>query len=113
MAYSEELAQRLRKLFKRKRGIVEKKMFGGVGFLLRGNMSVGVYKESLILRVDPEVYDDLLKRAHVGPFDITGRPMSGWVMVGAGGWGDAAALAAWVEMSLGYVQALPAKEKKC
>ena len=65
----------------RKRNIEEKKMFGGVGFLLHGNMLVGVWKDSLIVRLGPDSYDDALLEPHVREFDITGRPMKGWVLV--------------------------------
>jgi len=80
MAYDEKLARRMRDELK---GIpfVEKKMFGGVGFLLHGNMACGVYKENMIVRVDPAKHVSLLKKPGARPFDITGRPMKGWVMV--------------------------------
>jgi TfoX/Sxy family transcriptional regulator of competence genes len=81
MAFSEELAERIRQALARKRGVEEKKMFGGVGFLLHGNMLVGVWKDSLIVRLGPEEGDEALKEAHVSEFDITGGSMKGWVLV--------------------------------
>jgi len=66
-------------------GLVEKKMFGGVGFMLNGNMACGVNKEDLIARIGPEKYEQGLTHPHVRPFDFTGRPMKGWVMVGPDG----------------------------
>ena len=84
MAYNEKLAERIRAELS---GVpfVEKKMFGGVGFLLHGNMACGVHKNSMIVRVDPEKHDALLKKPHTRPFDITGRPMKGWLIVDADG----------------------------
>jgi TfoX/Sxy family transcriptional regulator of competence genes len=78
MAFSETLAARVRKCLARKKGIGEKKMFGGVGFLLNGNLLVGVWKDSLIARLGPEEGDEALKEPHVKVFDITGRPMKNW-----------------------------------
>src|SRR5438876_12223426 len=89
MAYSESLAQRIRQVLARRRGIVEKKMFGGVGFLLNGNMLVGVWKDSLIVRLGPEEGDEAPKEPHVKELDITGGRMKGWVLVEPeGGEGD-------------------------
>src|SRR5437773_10425641 len=81
MAFSEILAERIRQSVARRKGVAEKKMFGGIGFLLHGNMLVGVWKESLIVRLDPDEYEDALKERFVKEFDITGRPMKGWVLV--------------------------------
>ena len=85
MAYSESLADRIRQTFARRRGIIEKKMFGGVGFLLHGNMCVGVWKTSLIARLGLDQAESALNEPYVEEFDITGRPMKGWVMVEADG----------------------------
>jgi TfoX/Sxy family transcriptional regulator of competence genes len=76
MGFSESLAQRIRDALARKKNIEEKKMFGGVGFLLKGNILVGVWKNSLIVRVGPDGYEDALLEPHVREFDITGKPMS-------------------------------------
>ena len=73
MAFSEALAERIRRRLARRKGIEEKKMFGGIGFLLNGTMLVGVWKESLIARLGPEGGDEALKEPHVKEFDITGR----------------------------------------
>src|SRR5262245_21188067 len=81
MAFSAALAERIRQALARKRGVEEKKMFGGVGFLLNGNMLVGVWKDSLIVRLGPEKGDEALKEPHVSEFNITGRSMKGWVLV--------------------------------
>lgn len=110
MAYDEALAVRIRSALARRKGFVEKKMFGGVGFLLNGNMCVGIWKDFLIVRLDPEAYDLALAEPHVEKFDITGKAMSGWVMVGPDGIG-AKDLKKWIERAISYVSALPKKAK--
>jgi TfoX/Sxy family transcriptional regulator of competence genes len=77
MAFDEALAARIRDALARKRGVEKKKMFGGVGFLLNGNMLVGVWKDSLIVRLGPDNYDDALLEPHVRKFDIMGRALKG------------------------------------
>ena len=109
MPYNEETAERVRPLMKRRRGFSEKKMFGGVGFLLDGNMCVGVWKESLILRLGPDAYEQALERPFVSEFDITGRPMTGWVMVSPEGFSDEEELKQWLEAAVKFVRRLPAK----
>ena len=81
MAYDEALADRVLKALSDQPDLVEKKMFGGVGYLLRGNMACGVHKDKLIVRVGPAGYEEAISRPHTAPFDITGRAMKGWVMV--------------------------------
>ena len=81
MAFDEALAERIRRGLARKRGVEEKKMFGGVGFLLNGNMLVGVWKNSLIVRLGEDDHEAALSEPHVREFDITGKPMKGWLMV--------------------------------
>ena len=109
MAYSESLAGRLRDVRARKRGIVERKMFGGLVFLLDGNMLVGVWKDSLIARLGPDRAADALKEPHVGMFDVTGRPMRNWVLVGPGGVEDGRSLTEWVGRAEKFVRTLPPK----
>ena len=109
MPYDESLAERIREALARRRGIADKKMFGGVGFLLNGNMLVGVWKDSLIVRLDPDEYNDALAEEHVRVFDITGRPMRGWVMVDADGLEDGTQLKSWIDRAMNYVKTLPAK----
>jgi len=109
MAFDEWLAARIRDALARKRGIEEKKMFGGVGFLLNGNMLVGVWKNSLIVRVGPDGYEDALLEPHVKEFDITGRPMKGWVLVEPGGIEDDGQVKAWIQRAMKFVGSLPAK----
>jgi TfoX/Sxy family transcriptional regulator of competence genes len=97
MAFDENLAARIRTALARKKSIEEKKMFGGVGFLLNGNMLVGVWKESLIVRLSDEQGEEVLKEAHVKEFDITGRAMKGWVLVGPEGIEDDEQLKGWIQ----------------
>jgi hypothetical protein len=109
MAYNEALAERIRQRLAGRKSLEEKKMFGGVGFLLNGNIVVGVWKDSLIARVGPDAYEESLLEPHVKEFDITGRPMRGWVMVEPGGVSDDDALAEWVGKATKFVRTLPAK----
>lgn len=112
MVYSESLAERIRGQLSRRAGIEEKKMFGGVGFLLRGNMCVGVWKNSLIVRLDLDYAADALAKPHVKEFDITGRPMQGWVMVEPDGLERDRQLAEWIKRAVAFVKTLPAKQKE-
>jgi TfoX/Sxy family transcriptional regulator of competence genes len=109
MAFSEALAVRIRQRLARKKGIDEKKMFGGIGFLLNGNMCVGVWKDSLIVRLGPEQYEDALREPHAKEFDITGKPMKGWVMIEPQGIKDNNQLSAWIQQAVKFVGKLPAK----
>jgi hypothetical protein len=109
MAFSEELAERIRQGLARKKGIEEKKMFGGIGFLLNGNMLVGVWKDSLIVRLDPDEYEDALLEPQISEFNITGRPMKGWVLVQPEGVEDAGQVKAWIQRAVKFVGKLPKK----
>jgi TfoX/Sxy family transcriptional regulator of competence genes len=109
MAFSESLAARVRETVGRTTGIDEKRMFGGVGFLLYGNMLVGVWKDSLIVRVGPAAYADALLEPHVREFDVTGRPMKGWVLVDPEGVEEDESLSDWVRRATEFVETLPAK----
>ena len=108
MAYDEKLAVRIRVEF-HKIPFVEKKMFGGVGFLINGNMACGVYKNDLIVRVDPQKHESLLKKPGARPFDITGKPMKGWLMVDADGTRTERKLSTWVQLGVKYALSLPPK----
>ena len=110
MPFSESLAARTRDALAREPGITEKKMFGGLSFLLHGKLLVGVFKDSLIARVGPERAKTALKKPHVGVFDITGRPMKGWVLVEPEGVKDDDQLAGWIDWAYKFVKTLPAKE---
>lgn len=109
MAYDEGLAERLRETMQGEPGMVEKAMFGGLGFIVDGNMSVGIYGEQLIVRVGPDAYQMALKRPSAGEFDVTGRPMKGWVMVGPEGLEDDAAFEEWVQEGIAFARSLPPK----
>ena len=109
MAFSEELAERIRRRLARRKGVEEKKMFGGIGFLLNGNLLVGVWKDSLVVRLGPEEGDEALKEPHVKEFDITGRPMKGWVLVEPEGVEGDDQLAGWIQRAVTFVGKLPAK----
>lgn len=109
MAFDENLASRIRTALARNKGVEEKKMFGGLGFLLNGNMLVGVWKNSMIVRLGPDEREAALLEPHVGEFDITGRAMKGWVMVAAEGVADESAVKEWVKRAVKFVGKMPAK----
>ena len=109
MPYSAALADRVRHLLARERGVVEKRLFGGIGFLLNGNLLVAVWHDSLIVRLGPAAAAAALAEPHVGPFDVTGRAMTGWVMVAPDGLGEDAELTDWIGRATEFVRTLPAK----
>ncbi|KPK49228.1 MAG: RNA methyltransferase [Myxococcales bacterium SG8_38_1] len=109
MAYDEKLAERIREVLKRRRGVSEKEMFGGLAFLVNGHMACGVQGDDLMVRVGPEDYESALKKTGARPMDFTGRPLKGMVYVGPRGHRRAPSLKAWVERGLSYVRSLPPK----
>ena len=111
MAYDENLAKRVDTVLDRidPPKLVDKKMFGGIGFLVQGNMACGVYQEKLIVRVGPEKYDQSLDQPGVRVFDITGRPMTGWVMVDEDVLQLDKDLELWVSQGVEFALTLPAK----
>jgi hypothetical protein len=109
MAFNEFLAQRIRQSLARRKDIDEKKMFGGIGFLLNGNLLVGVWKDSLIARIGPDEGQEALLEPHVKAFDITGRPMKGWVLVAPEGIEDDGQLKAWILRAVKFVGKMGAK----
>ena len=109
MAFDEKLGLRIRDMLAGLPGLVEKKMFGGIGFILNGNMACGVHKDALIVRVGPEGYQSALDAPHTGVFDMTGRPMTGWVVVNAPGFATNQSLSDWVQQGLEYTRSLPPK----
>jgi TfoX/Sxy family transcriptional regulator of competence genes len=111
MPFDELLRIRIRALIGTLPALEEKKMFGGVGFLVNGNMACGVHKNDLIVRVGVAGYENALSHPHVRPFDMTGRPMAGWVMVAPAGCAAESDLKAWVEQGLAFANTLPSKEK--
>jgi TfoX/Sxy family transcriptional regulator of competence genes len=139
MAYDESLAERVRQTFPRRtsttarkstaekksiskrksiaekkstsvtKTIVEKKMFGGLAFFLNGNVAVGVWKDSLIVRLGPEQGESALHEPYVKDFDITGRPLKGWAMVGPEALEDDDQLKEWIHRAMKFVKNLPRK----
>ena len=108
MAYNLKLAERIRSQLDGM-PFVEKKMFGGVGYLLHGNMACGVHADDLIVRVDPGKYEASLKKSHTRPFDMTGRPMKGWLLVEADGYKTARQLSTWIQEGVAFALTLPPK----
>jgi hypothetical protein len=110
MAYDEDLANRIRELVGSQRGVEEKPMFGGLAFLINGNMSVAVSgKGGLMVRVPPEETAKLLEREHVSPMVMAGRETRGWLRVAVDGVKTKRQLASWVTRGVGYARSLPAK----
>ena len=110
MAYDEDLANRLRELLADEDAVTEKKMFGGLAFLVGGNMSVSASgKGGLLARIDTADTDAALARPHVSRMEMGGRSMDGWIRVAPEGVKTKRQLASWVNRSLGYVRTLPAK----
>ena len=109
MAFDERLAERVRRAIGKRQGILEKRMFGGLEFLLHGNMSCGIHGSELIVRIDPEATDSALGEPGTRVFDITGRPMKGWLLVNTSALRDEAALAKWVRRGLDHAATLPKK----
>ena len=109
MAYDEGLAQRIRDLLSVRTPPVEKKMFGGIAFMVRGHMCCGVIGNVLMVRVGPARHDEALKRPHARPMDFTGRPMNGYLYVDPDGLESDAELAAWLHMCEAFVRTLPPK----
>jgi TfoX N-terminal domain len=107
VAYDEGLAQRLRASLANVPRLTEKKMFGGLAFLVAGNLCVGVIGEELVARVGPAAFPDAVGRTGARPFDFSGRPMAGWVMVRPEGVQDDDLLGGWVGRSLEFVRTLP------
>ncbi len=109
MAYNEELALRIRAAMGGHEGVVERKMFGGIAFMLKGNMTVGVTGDDLMVRVGPNGLDDALSQPHARPMDFTGRPMKGFVYVDSDGTEKDKSLKQWVQRGVDFAQSLPAK----
>jgi TfoX/Sxy family transcriptional regulator of competence genes len=109
MAYDLKLAERVSQALDGIPGIVEKKMFGGIGYMITGNMACGVNKDDLIVRVGPEKYQEALDQPYVSVFDMSGRPMNGWVTVAPAGYEDENDLKCWVQMGVDFASTLPEK----
>jgi TfoX/Sxy family transcriptional regulator of competence genes len=108
MAYDLHLSERIRSELT-ELPFVEKKMFGGVGFLLNGNMACGVNQNNLIVRVDPVKQDEFLEKRYTKPFDLTGKPMKGWLIVEPEGCKTAEQLGTWIKEGVTFALTLPPK----
>lgn len=109
MPYNLDLERRLDTLSPRLGRLFKKKMFGGIGYLLHGNMAFGIHKGFLVVRTSPERAEDLLKKEAVRPFNITGRTMKGWAMVSPEGLTDDNHLLDLLNLAIEHVRTLPAK----
>jgi TfoX/Sxy family transcriptional regulator of competence genes len=110
VAYDDHLANRIRELVQTEQGVTEKRMFGGLAFLIDGNMSVSASSQGgLLLRVDPAQTDALLSKPHAHPFEMRGRMMQGWLRVDADGLRTKRQLERWVARGIAYARSLPSK----
>jgi TfoX/Sxy family transcriptional regulator of competence genes len=109
MAYDETLGDRMRPMLLPRAGVSEKAMFGGIGFLLYGNMCCGIWKDLLVVRLSPEEAARALKKPHVRVMDITGKPMKGWIFVEPKGLSKNKELLAWIESAVAFASTLPKK----
>lgn len=106
MTYNEKLAEMIRESIKGKRNITEKKMFGGLAFLIKGKMFCGIVKDDLMIRTGPENYEKVLSKPHARPMDFTGKPMKGFVYVGPLGFKTTKTLSGWIDLGLDYASKL-------
>jgi len=110
MPYDERLAQRIRELLGDERDLTEKKMFGGIGFMIGGNMAVGASSQGgILVRVDPEQSDELVATTDAYPMEMRGRQMAGWLRVDGDDVRNSGELAKWVELGTAYARSLPPK----
>jgi TfoX/Sxy family transcriptional regulator of competence genes len=110
MAYDEGLAERIRTLLDDRGPVSERRMFGGLAFMMRGHMTVGIVKDELMVRVGPGTYSEVVREPHARAMDFTGRPMKGFVFVSPAGLESDGDLERWVERGVGYAASLPEKE---
>lgn len=109
MAYDENVAARVRAALKGRRGVTEKKMFGGIAFMVRGHMAIGVQDGDLMVRVGPDGYADAVAQPAARPMDFTGKPLKGYVYVGPQGFTTEKVLGGWVERALAFNRTLEPK----
>ena len=112
MAYSESLAERVRQVLGKRKDVAEKKMMGGLTFMVNGKMCVGVSKNELMVRLDPEIYDKVLTKKDSRPIDFTGKPMRGFVFVGQKGTVSKKDLDYWIELALAFNKKAKSTTKK-
>lgn len=111
MAYDEGLAERVRQYLGADPGMAEKRMFGGLAFLYQGNMAVSVTGDDLMVRVGPDATDAALARPGARLFDMTGRPMRGWVLVAGAAVTEDEALGSWIDEGRAFAAGLPPKSR--
>jgi TfoX/Sxy family transcriptional regulator of competence genes len=112
VAYDEDLANRIRELLAGESGITEMKMFGGLAFLIRGNMAIAASGQGgLLVHVDQEKGDALIAKTSARPMEMRGKEMAGWLRVDAGDVKTKRQLTTWVDIGAGYARSLPAKKK--
>jgi TfoX/Sxy family transcriptional regulator of competence genes len=109
MAYAENDGQRVRDALGDRDDVVEKKMFGGLAFMVRGHMAVGLTAAELMVRVGPEAWEDALAEEHAREMDFTGKSLKGFVFVDPAGWSTRAGLQKWVDRGVAYTESLPPK----
>lgn len=109
MAYSVELAERIREMIAPRDGVTERKMFGGIAWMVNGHMAVGTLGKDMMVRMDPEDADAALSEPHVGPMEFTGRPMRGFLTVRAAGIVDDEDLGRWIDAGADHAASLPPK----
>lgn len=112
MAYSEALAQRVRKALDRRKDLREIRMFGGLCFTLRGHMCCGVLGDDLVVRLDPEEWAAAQQEPHVRPMDFTGKPLQGFLYVGKAATRTPSGLKAWIDRAAVFAQSLPPKKQR-
>ena len=109
MAYDEKLAQRVRSLVGSRKAVSEREQFGGVAFLIRGNVACGIIGKELLVRVGPDRHEEAMKSKGARAFSLTGRPSRGWIIVRPAGLASAATLKKWIQMGVDFAKTLPAK----
>jgi TfoX/Sxy family transcriptional regulator of competence genes len=109
MAYDDSVARRVREAMGKRGDVAEKKMFGGIAYMVRGNMCCGVTGDRLMVRVGPEGYKAALARPHASVMDFTGRPMKGFVYVEPAGFASAGDLEEWIARAVEFARSLPPK----
>ena len=112
MAYSEELAARVRKIFSTLKNVEEKRMIGGLTFMLNDKMCAGILNDDLMIRIDPDEYDNALKKPGCRQMDFTGKPMKGFVLIGTRGTKDQKDLKYWVGLAIEYNPKAKSSKKK-
>jgi TfoX/Sxy family transcriptional regulator of competence genes len=109
MTFNEITAVKVRNLMEKAPGLSERRVFGGVAFMVGGNMCCGVIEDHLVVRVGPKSYENALREPHTRPMDLTGRPLAGFVSVAPEGFDTQDALLKWIDRGLDFVRTLPVK----